>query len=239
MSSGSSFVLMYQFSALTFMSHICLQAVRPVASAGDKNADFSPLALFAFFVNRCRENLHIIIAFSPIGDAFRNRLRQFPSLINCCTIDWFQVRYNICMDVSATAWCPAWSDHSHWKLLHFITSSHGTLIILQVFQTHLESWDLEWPSLCMLTIQCLVLSMYVCFVVGVARWRTGEGGQQIPGACGDWGWGEGGDRQDLQVLPHQCRQPLREVSGDLAMMRAYLAVLQPVRAVLVCVKMIG
>jgi len=27
---------------------------------------------------------------SPIGDAFRNRLRMFPSLINCCTIDWIQ-----------------------------------------------------------------------------------------------------------------------------------------------------
>ncbi|CAH1783738.1 unnamed protein product, partial [Owenia fusiformis] len=67
-----------------------MEAVRPAAQAGDKNADFSPLALFAFFVNRCKENLHIIIAFSPIGDAFRNRLRQFPSLINCCTIDWFQ-----------------------------------------------------------------------------------------------------------------------------------------------------
>ncbi|GFO33725.1 dynein heavy chain 12, axonemal-like, partial [Plakobranchus ocellatus] len=67
-----------------------MEAVRPIAQAGDKNADFSPLALFAFFVNRCKENLHIIIAFSPIGDAFRNRLRQFPSLINCCTIDWFQ-----------------------------------------------------------------------------------------------------------------------------------------------------
>ncbi|XP_069101059.1 dynein axonemal heavy chain 12-like isoform X1 [Argopecten irradians] len=67
-----------------------MEAVRPVAQAGDKNADFSPLSLFAFFVNRCRENLHIIIAFSPIGDAFRNRLRQFPALINCCTIDWFQ-----------------------------------------------------------------------------------------------------------------------------------------------------
>uniref|UniRef100_A0A8C7T568 Dynein axonemal heavy chain 12 n=1 Tax=Oncorhynchus mykiss TaxID=8022 RepID=A0A8C7T568_ONCMY len=51
---------------------------------------FSPLALFAYFVSRCRENLHIIVAFSPIGEAFRNRLRQFPSLINCCTIDWFQ-----------------------------------------------------------------------------------------------------------------------------------------------------
>ncbi|KAK7101384.1 hypothetical protein V1264_019771 [Littorina saxatilis] len=67
-----------------------MEAVRPVAQAGDRNADFSPLALFAFFVNRCRENLHIMIAFSPIGNAFRNRLRQFPSLINCCTIDWFQ-----------------------------------------------------------------------------------------------------------------------------------------------------
>ncbi|VDP69805.1 unnamed protein product [Schistosoma curassoni] len=28
---------------------------------------------------------------SPIGDAFRSRLRMFPSLINCCTIDWFHV----------------------------------------------------------------------------------------------------------------------------------------------------
>ncbi|XP_070559445.1 dynein axonemal heavy chain 12-like isoform X2 [Ptychodera flava] len=67
-----------------------MEAVRPVAQAGDKNADFSPLALFNFFVKRCKELLHIVIAFSPIGDAFRNRLRQFPSLINCCTIDWFQ-----------------------------------------------------------------------------------------------------------------------------------------------------
>ncbi|KAG1961895.1 dynein heavy chain 12, axonemal [Pimephales promelas] len=67
-----------------------MEGVRPIAQAGNKNVDFSPLALFAYFVNRCRENLHIVVAFSPIGDAFRNRLRQFPSLINCCTIDWFQ-----------------------------------------------------------------------------------------------------------------------------------------------------
>jgi dynein heavy chain len=70
-----------------------LEAVAAAAQqqSDDKNAEFSPLALFAFFVNRCRENLRIVIAFSPIGDAFRNRIRQFPSLINCCTIDWFQV----------------------------------------------------------------------------------------------------------------------------------------------------
>ncbi|KAM4651998.1 dynein axonemal heavy chain 12 [Discoglossus pictus] len=67
-----------------------MEGVRLVAQAGNKNVELSPLALYAFFVNRCKENLHIVVAFSPIGDAFRNRLRQFPSLINCCTIDWFQ-----------------------------------------------------------------------------------------------------------------------------------------------------
>ncbi|KAL8592235.1 hypothetical protein ACOMHN_030910 [Nucella lapillus] len=69
-----------------------MEMVRPLAqlAAGDKNKDLTLLQLFAFFVSRCRANLHIMIAFSPIGDAFRNRLRQFPSLINCCTIDWFQ-----------------------------------------------------------------------------------------------------------------------------------------------------
>ena len=54
-------------------------------------SELTPLELFSFFVNRCRKNLHIIIAFSPIGDAFRNHIRQYPSLINCCSIDWFDV----------------------------------------------------------------------------------------------------------------------------------------------------
>jgi dynein heavy chain len=29
------------------------------------------------------------IFLSPIGEIFRARLRQFPALVNCCTIDWF------------------------------------------------------------------------------------------------------------------------------------------------------
>eukprot|EP00762_Andalucia_godoyi_P002130 ANDGO_02526.mRNA.1 Dynein-1-beta heavy chain len=45
--------------------------------------------MFARFVKRCKENGHIILAFSPIGEAFRTRLRMFPALVNCCTIDWF------------------------------------------------------------------------------------------------------------------------------------------------------
>jgi dynein heavy chain len=36
-----------------------------------------------------RRNLHIVLSFSPVGSAFQERLRAFPSLVNCTTIDWF------------------------------------------------------------------------------------------------------------------------------------------------------
>ncbi|KAJ7552868.1 hypothetical protein O6H91_06G073600 [Diphasiastrum complanatum] len=48
------------------------------------------LALQTLFLKRVRQNLHVVICMSPIGDAFRTRLRMFPSLVNCCTIDWFR-----------------------------------------------------------------------------------------------------------------------------------------------------
>lgn len=46
-------------------------------------------AVYNFLIQRVRENLHVVLCMSPIGDAFRNRLRQYPALINCTTIDWF------------------------------------------------------------------------------------------------------------------------------------------------------
>ena len=64
--------------------------VRNAARDASKEGDGSPTTLFAYFVERCRANLHICLAMSPIGDAFRRRLRMFPSLVNCCTIDWFR-----------------------------------------------------------------------------------------------------------------------------------------------------
>jgi dynein heavy chain len=49
----------------------------------------SPQEVYNFYVSRVRTNLHVALCLSPIGDAFRRRLRMFPSLVNCCTIDWF------------------------------------------------------------------------------------------------------------------------------------------------------
>ncbi|TFK08141.1 activating transcription factor 7-interacting protein 1 [Platysternon megacephalum] len=45
--------------------------------------------VFQYFINRVRQKLHIVLCMSPVGEAFRARCRMFPSLVNCCTIDWF------------------------------------------------------------------------------------------------------------------------------------------------------
>jgi dynein heavy chain len=45
--------------------------------------------LYSAYNKRVRSNIHVVICMSPIGEVFRARLRQFPSLVNCCTIDWF------------------------------------------------------------------------------------------------------------------------------------------------------
>lgn len=64
-------------------------SVRAAAKAENRCPEGTPQQLFAFFVERCKKFLHIVLAFSPIGDAMRNRIRNFPSLVNCTTIDWF------------------------------------------------------------------------------------------------------------------------------------------------------
>jgi dynein heavy chain len=67
-----------------------IEKMQVVARTQGRKIDATPLSMYNFFIERVKENLHVVLTMSPIGDAFRNRLRMFPSLINCCTIDWFQ-----------------------------------------------------------------------------------------------------------------------------------------------------
>ncbi|XP_074244239.1 dynein axonemal heavy chain 2 isoform X4 [Saimiri boliviensis] len=46
-------------------------------------------SLFAYLIERVRNNLHIVLCLSPVGDPFRNWIRQYPALVNCTTINWF------------------------------------------------------------------------------------------------------------------------------------------------------
>ncbi|CBZ53630.1 hypothetical protein NCLIV_034170 [Neospora caninum Liverpool] len=61
------------------------------ASDGQSSGD-----LFEHFVSNCRQNLHIMLFFSPSGENLRHKIRLFPALVNCCAINWFS----------------QWSEHS-------------------------------------------------------------------------------------------------------------------------------
>jgi dynein heavy chain, axonemal len=46
-------------------------------------------SVYSTFVDRVRDKLHIVLCMSPVGDNLRSRCRKFPSLVNCCTLDYF------------------------------------------------------------------------------------------------------------------------------------------------------
>ncbi|WIA33430.1 hypothetical protein OEZ86_006562 [Tetradesmus obliquus] len=64
-----------------------LDELRPAAKAA--GAGETHEQLMAFFLDRVRANLHVVLCLSPVGDTFRERCRMFPGLVNCTTIDWF------------------------------------------------------------------------------------------------------------------------------------------------------
>lgn len=49
----------------------------------------TPENLWDFFIQKVRKNLHMALCFSPVGDKFRVRARQFPALVNGTVFDWF------------------------------------------------------------------------------------------------------------------------------------------------------
>ena len=51
--------------------------------------NFTDTEIMLDFIAKAKTNVHLVLAMSPIGEDFKRRLRMFPSLVNCCTIDWF------------------------------------------------------------------------------------------------------------------------------------------------------
>lgn len=46
-------------------------------------------SVWSYFVRKCANNLHIVLAMSPVGDTLKTRCRNFPGLVNNVSIDWF------------------------------------------------------------------------------------------------------------------------------------------------------
>mmetsp|Transcript_28687 Transcript_28687/g.25686 ORF Transcript_28687/g.25686 Transcript_28687/m.25686 type:complete len:185 (-) Transcript_28687:4501-5055(-) len=42
-----------------------------------------------YFIEKIRAHLHVVLVLSSIGDGLRTRIRMFPSLVNCCTLVWY------------------------------------------------------------------------------------------------------------------------------------------------------
>jgi len=56
---------------------------------GQKGEDPPPSVLWSFFLNRVKDNLHMVLAFSPVNAKFRERAQKFPTVFSGCAIDWF------------------------------------------------------------------------------------------------------------------------------------------------------
>lgn len=68
-----------------------MENITPVGQAEciSKGLPVTKMNIFQCYLSRVKKNIHMMICMSPLGDIFRQRLRMFPSLVNCCTIDWF------------------------------------------------------------------------------------------------------------------------------------------------------
>ncbi|XP_034179159.2 dynein heavy chain 8, axonemal kl-3 [Osmia lignaria lignaria] len=61
----------------------------PLMKIDDPRCPPTPDNLYRYFISRARNQLHVVLCFSPVGEKFRSRALKFPALISGCTINWF------------------------------------------------------------------------------------------------------------------------------------------------------
>lgn len=55
----------------------------------DPTAEENSVNLYAYFLDRLRDNLHIVLSFSPLHAKFAVRAQMFPAVFSAVNIDWF------------------------------------------------------------------------------------------------------------------------------------------------------
>jgi dynein heavy chain len=89
-------------------------------------------ACWSYFVNKCSNNLHIVLAMSPAGDTLRNRCRNFPGLVNNASIDWFSAWPRQALEAVATHFL-AENDQ--------IPENYREMVVAHIVYVHLSVGD--------------------------------------------------------------------------------------------------
>jgi dynein heavy chain len=69
--------------------NMVIEAMKDVNKNNQAYKNMGEAEVMLDFITKAKKSIHLVLAMSPIGEDFKRRLRMFPSLVNCCTIDWF------------------------------------------------------------------------------------------------------------------------------------------------------
>ena len=81
-------------------------------------------ACWSYYVQKCRNNLHVVLAMSPVGETLRTRCRNFPGMVNNTVIDWFEPWPEQALQSVATAFLKVMIDAWGWRLVSICNIMH-------------------------------------------------------------------------------------------------------------------
>lgn len=82
----------------------CARRARKVKCSMDAGqGQENPHALWQWILARIGEHLHALLRMSPIGPRLRDACREYPSLVACCTVDFFAPWRETALSAVATA----------------------------------------------------------------------------------------------------------------------------------------
>lgn len=112
---------------------IIIEELRPIAT---KIPNFMATTdnMYKFMINRIRDNLHIVLCFSPVGDTFRGRARKFPGLVSGCNINWFPPWPIEALHATAAQFLSDFhivhSGNQKEELVNFMCNIHEKIVLL-------------------------------------------------------------------------------------------------------------
>ena len=96
------------------VSHIPMHWLPQVAKKGLTD---TKEACWSYYVQKCQNNLHVVLAMSPVGETLPTRCRNFPGMVNNTVIDWFEPWPEQALQSVATAFLKVMVDGWGWRLL--------------------------------------------------------------------------------------------------------------------------